>query len=243
MKYLLCLFSLFFIGSKTYSQEDTLRVKYTETVFFDQSKLPPQANMPSSRKVNKILYASDTQSEYIVNKEDKIEAPEDVNRGRWAIKRQEVDQRVYTDFAAQKMFNYTDLFGKEFLVEEETGTIKWKLHSGEQRDILGYTCIKAVHQRDSTTITAWFTPQIQLPVGPSTYQGLPGLILAVSEGDTKVILASEVQEKYVGGCTMAKPTKGDKISKKDFEKLREDKMKEMKEMYNNQGQRMMFIRG
>ena len=66
----------------------------------------------------------------------------------------------------QNKNNFYRSFGKEFLIEEGLPSTKWKLHSGEQRDILGYTCIKATQQKDSITITAWFTPKLAVPVGP-----------------------------------------------------------------------------
>ncbi|MBK8701004.1 MAG: GLPGLI family protein [Saprospiraceae bacterium] len=225
--------------------QNTLKVKYTETMYFDQNAdVPPQmaANMPKSRINNKILFSTEEQSIYIVNKEDKVEEEQNPNRGRWAMRRQGVDPKVYCDYSNEQQLTYADMFGKEFLIEESLLSIKWKLHSGEQRDILGYTCIKATTMKDTVEVTAWFTPKISVSVGPSGYFGLPGLILAVSEGESKVTLATMVEEDFVGDSPIVKPSKGDLITREEFEKLRREKMEEMRQMYGGQGNRMM-IRG
>ena len=36
-------------------------------------------------------------------------------------------------------------------------------------------------------VVAWFTPEIPVSSGPSWYQGLPGLILEVSDDDTTIL--------------------------------------------------------
>ena len=41
-------------------------------------------------------------------------------------------------------------------------------------------------------IIAWYTPDIPVSNGPSTYQGLPGLILEVTEDKTIILCTSVV---------------------------------------------------
>ena len=233
----------FFSGANA---QDVMRIKYEETFFMNPGPdMPPQmaAQMPKSRKNRKILLATEENSYYFVNKEDP-DPEEEVgsNHGRWAMRRQGVDPKVYSDYTNEQKLTYTDLFGKEFLIEEGLQPAKWKLHSGEQRDILGYTCIKATQQKDSTTITSWFTPKIAMSVGPDGYYGLPGAILAVSEGESRVYLATLIEQKYAGEAKIEKPTKGTKTTREEFEKIRKEKIEEMRQMNGGQGQRI-FIRG
>jgi GLPGLI family protein len=247
MQKLLLTMAMFCVACTIWSQSsETLKVKYSETIFFEmKGDMPPQlaANMPKSRKLNKILYATAQSSLYIVNKEDKVEENEDTGRSRWAMKRGGVDPIVYCNYDDLKTITGTDLFGKEFIIEEEK-EYTWKIHTGEQREILGYTCIKATYQKDSILTTAWYTPKIQMSVGPDGYNGLPGLILAVSEGERKVLLATLVEEKFLGSPAIVAPSKGEKVSREKFDKIRNDKMKEMKEMYGRgNGSGPIMIRG
>ena len=234
------------LSTQMLTAQDTIKIKYEETFYMTPSAdMPPQmaSQMPKSRKHRKILLSTEEKALYIVNKEDVVPDEEDgSHRGRWAMKRQGVDPIVFLDFDAEQKTTFTDLFGKEFLIEEGLPSTKWKLHSGEQRDILGYTCIKATQQKDSITITAWFTPKLAVPVGPDGYHGLPGAILAVSEGDDKVILATAVVSPFAGPSPIEKPTKGEKTSREKFDQIRKEKMEEMRQMNGGQGQRV-FIRG
>ena len=45
--------------------------------------------------------------------------------------------------------------------------------------------------KTTTTVTAWYTPQIPVSNGPDEFQGLPGLILELSY-DSQTILCSKV---------------------------------------------------
>ncbi len=224
------------------AQDGTMvKVKYSETMYMEQrGDMPPQmaANMPKSRSVNKILFSTGSKSLYLVNKEDKVEQVEDQSRGRGGMRKRGVDPIIYCNYDAMKMVTYTDFFGKEFLINEEK-EYAWKIHSGDHRDILGYTCIKATFQKDSTLVTAWYTPKIQMSVGPDGYSGLPGLILALSEGENKVTLATMVEEKSNSTQAIEEPTKGEIVTREKYSEIRKEKMKEMKEMWGGNQRGMM----
>lgn len=78
-------------------------------------------------------------------------------------------------------FNQT-IKGIEYLVAHDNRMSDWTL-TNERKTIEDYVCYKATKQvyidtSDSyKTITAWYTPEIPVPYGPSGYGGLPGLIL------------------------------------------------------------------
>lgn len=84
------------------------------------------------------------------------------------------------------------------------------------------------------TVVAWYTPQIPVSQGPESYWGLPGLILEVTAGN-KVILCSKIvinpEEKQ--GIKM--PSKGKEVTKSEYNKIVEKKVKEMREMYRGRG--------
>lgn len=79
-----------------------------------------------------------------------------------------------------------------------------------------------------TEVEAWYTPQVPVGHGPSEYWGLPGLILEVSAGDTtmlcsKLVLNPETKTKIEA------PEKGKIVTKKEYQEIIVNKMKEFRE--------------
>lgn len=68
--------------------------------------------------------------------------------------------------------------GPILMYEERIPEFDWKI-SGETRQILSYSCQKAITTFRGRNYEAWFTPDIPLQEGPWKFRGLPGLILEV----------------------------------------------------------------
>lgn len=135
---------------------------------------------------------------------------------------------VYKNIADSKMIDSRDFMQKQFLITGVPTERKWKIGK-KSKEILGYNCLEASFQVDSTTnIVAWFTPQIQQFNGPSDFQGLPGLILQVdtNEGE-RVVTATEIKFEGVDTSVIVAPTKGKEVTAEEFETIRQEKMKEM----------------
>jgi len=135
---------------------------------------------------------------------------------------------VYKNIADSKMIDSRDFMQKQFLITGVPTERKWKI--GKQtKEILGYNCLQASFQVDSTTnIVAWFAPQIQQFNGPSDYQGLPGLILQVDANDgERVLTATEIKFEGVDTSVIVAPTKGKEVTAEEFDAIRKEKMKEM----------------
>ncbi|RPD91235.1 GLPGLI family protein [Aureibaculum marinum] len=120
----------------------------------------------------------------------------------------------------EKEFN-----GTNYLILSNFNKYQWKLGT-DVRKISGFSCYKATTIKTyisrkgnivEVPITAWYTPEIPIALGPKDYVGLPGLILSISEGKityyaTKIDLkANKVNVQF--------PKKGIKITEKEFEKL------------------------
>ena len=80
-------------------------------------------------------------------------------------------------------------------------------------------------------IVAWYTPMIPISQGPADYWGLPGLILEVSAGNvtmlcSKIVMNPEEKEDIVI------PSKGDVVTKQEYNDIITKKMQEMR---NNRG--------
>lgn len=52
----------------------------------------------------------------------------------------------------------------------------WEI-STETKNMKGYKCKKAISKKFNSLVTAWFTEEIPIKAGPEKYDGLPGLIL------------------------------------------------------------------
>lgn len=52
----------------------------------------------------------------------------------------------------------------------------WEI-TQETKNIKGYKCKKAISKNFNSLVTAWFTEEIPIKAGPEKYDGLPGLIL------------------------------------------------------------------
>ena len=79
-------------------------------------------------------------------------------------------------------------------------------------------------------VVAWYTPQIPVNQGPGEYWGLPGLILEVN-ADRTTILCSKIVLNPEEKEEIKKPTKGQEVTRKEYNQIMKDKMEEMREMY------------
>lgn len=199
--------------------------------------LPPEAEMykhkiPEFRThKNKLLFTKEV-SLYTRLIEEKKDNEEMGNgrgmRRRGFSKRGNAEHKIFVDLANDLYIEEKGLLGKKFLIEGAKSDIKWKM-TADQKQVGKFLCQKAVYQ-DSTQITeVWFTPMIPIPNGPAEYRKLPGMILHVdiNEGQ-KTITAIDIIDRPIEKDEISKPTEGKQITHKDFEELREEKMKEMK---------------
>ncbi len=86
------------------------------------------------------------------------------------------------------------------------------------------------------TVTAWYTPEIPVSMGPGEYNGLPGLILEIS-ADKTTILCSKITLNPQNKATIKEPTKGKEVSQEEFAEILKEKMEEMQERFQNGGGR------
>lgn len=151
-----------------------------------------------------------------------------------------------------------DLFGKIFLINDSLPKLDWQMQA-ETKKIGNYTAYKAtavkhtiepnmraIFQRQGreqqtenkepemiekeVEIVAWYCPEIPVNQGPGEYWGLPGLILEISDGKTK-ILCSELVINPKEKIEIKEPKKGKLVSQAEYEKISREKMKEMRENF------------
>lgn len=138
------------------------------------------------------------------------------------------NRTLYKNLTDEKIVDSRDFMQKQFLIKGFTTSRKWKI-GNKQKAILGYQCLEATAQDDSTTmVQAWFAPQIKMPNGPSDYQGLPGMILQIDiNNGARTITAVSIDQDPIDRNLIIIPSKGKEMTSEEFEKIRKEKMEEM----------------
>lgn len=137
-----------------------------------------------------------------------------------------------------------NVMDKEFLIEDNLETINWQM-TNETKKIGEYSCYKAItiipvsekEQKEyeeflekekikpalfkmdepkPREITAWYTPEIPVNVGPKLFWGLPGLILEITDGE-EIILCSKIVLSTKENEPIKIPKKGKKVTQKEFD--------------------------
>lgn len=136
---------------------------------------------------------------------------------------------IYRNFDQKKTVELRELAGQKFLIQGELSQLPWKF-TGEARKVNGYDCMQATYANPERkqNVVAWFTDAIPAPAGPAGYGGLPGLILEldVNEGET-IYTATNLNFKKLDNNDMKHPSGGKKVTEAEFNKIRDDYMKEM----------------
>ncbi len=111
---------------------------------------------------------------------------------------------------------YTDLVTPDYLeYNEPLGSMEWEI--GEDTDtICGYVCTKATTSYGGREWNAWFAEEIPSQFGPWKFNGLPGLILRVT--DTEGVHDFSAISFKKGTTPVAKP-KNDLIAKTTRDKF------------------------
>lgn len=218
-------------GVVTYTETIKMKIEVPEGM--DEAEF--RKMVPSEQKVSKILTFNAKECVY-------TDAPEQAPGGKDAVfestdgdggevrmdfKMMRPENHQYRDLEAGQRIESTEFFGRFFLITEEPKRMKWKV-SAEQKQVAGYLCQKAVLQDTSRQVEAWFTSQIPVGMGPGEFADLPGMILELSmaNGD-RTVVADKVELKALDAKAIEKPAKGKKVTRQEFTKIRDEKMKEM----------------
>jgi GLPGLI family protein len=148
---------------------------------------------------------------------------------------QEVLLEAYVRYEDGMIAETRDFMTRKFLLTGTRPAFQWKL-TGEQSEFLDYNVQKATVVQGSSTIEAWFTPEIPVPAGPGLFGGLPGMILSVSVDDGQTIYsATEIKLDPVDPELIKAPEDGDKVSPEEYEEIVAEKLEEIKMRQRGRG--------
>lgn len=196
------------------------------------------------------------EQESIYQTEKKLDSPQP-NGGEFQVRSNFSGNgsKYYKNLKTNNFINEGDIFGKEFLVCDSLEKMNWIIKD-EQKEIGSYKCNKAqiivpVTEKDwkkyeeskkriesgqtnfitliepkEKIIEAWYTLDIPISNGPDKFWGLPGLILELHNGNT-TILCSKIILNPKEKTEIIKPKIGKKVTQKEFEELKEEKIKSM----------------
>lgn len=246
-----------FQGKATYQMKRKLDISRIEK----NSKMPPERKKMfidmMKKRSNRTYVLNFNKSASTYKEEEKLATP---SKGGRSMRFGSGGRMEYKNVATKIFLTETESFGKKFLITKDAEMPAWQM-GAETKQIGNYTCYKATLTKknkplirgfartekdkkrlDSIAknrpkeyiVTAWYTPQIPVSNGPAEYWGLPGLILEVNYKET-TILCTEVVLNPKEKIEIKEPTKGDKVTEKEYEKIMREKMTEMRERFGRRG--------
>lgn len=259
---LLLIICFAFISMAGFTQQikATYAVKVNQKYDFNKNATMPKAVADRIKKrmsEPQIFYLHLNREESIYKKEEKLEAS-----NQWTGKSNfrgfgtSNSKITHTNLASKKQTVQQEMFGKVFLIIRNLKQPQWTF-TGASKQIGNYTAYQATYtemqvppssqisfggdkdgeaqkkpDKIPVTVSVWFTPDIPIAAGPEKYVGLPGLILMVQDGN-KTLLCTSVQMNVTEKIPLDPPTKGKKVTGKEFYKIREEKIQQMRSRYNN----------
>lgn len=245
-----------FEGIATYKSQRKVDIKLDSTQFNDEMRQQMMAMLKKQFEREYILEF--TIDEAIYKQAPKLDNETTMSGGgmQIVVAGSGDNDILYTNTSENRMANQNEMFGKVFLIKDALETHDWKMEK-ESKNIGEYTCFKATYEDTRTvrmvssgdeaensdesteeafTVTAWYTPQIPVQHGPGEYNGLPGLILEVSDG-TETILCSKVVINPNKGVDIKEPDNGKVVTQEEYREIVDKKMEEMNEQFEGEGRR------
>jgi hypothetical protein len=133
---------------------------------------------------------------------------------------------AYTDLTDDSYVEVREFLGRTFRIAAERPGFAWKL-TGEAATFLGHPVYQAIATQDSTTIEAWFTPDIPVSAGPAQYGGLPGLILTLAVDTNRVTYTATAVDLAAAVGPIKAPSEGSEITRAEYDRIVAEKQAEM----------------
>lgn len=224
-------------------------VKYQQTTKYDFAKLfgidvkqggrraDWVASMPSEvRKINRLVFTID-KAVYREDPEAQNEIPESLQQAlshlEFMAPPRVIEKQFFHDLIQCKVTRQIEFMTRNFLLEVPTEKPAWKL-TQKMIKVQGYTCLAAEMQQGEDLVTAYFTSEVPVSVGPAEYGGLPGLILVVEINGETAYTATSIELQEPDEALLSKPGEGKIMTQTDFNIMVAEKEKEWQETRSQQ---------
>jgi GLPGLI family protein len=151
------------------------------------------------------------------------------------------NNKVFIDLEKNEILEQKEFMTRTFLIKGDMPENDWKI-TGKQKMILDYPCMEAVKTDTAGAVTrVWFTPGVPCKSGPLTFCNLPGLVLEVDvEDGSRRYIAKSISLETPDKEYFKKPKDGKKVTKEEFDKIVEEKRKEMGLEQGGEGNNVMI---
>lgn len=226
------LFFLFSLAAQAQSMEGTIIYEMKINL---HRNLPPEREAMKSmlpefmtQKMQLAFNANESVYKPVEDEEEEIQA----GGGRGGMMRFMRNMgATYLNFQTQQWLELREFMGKKFLIEDTLQVRAWKFED-EEKTINGYVCKKATitdeFMNRKVNVVAWYAEQLLAPVGPDRFHSLPGTVLEVNIEDELVVFRPvSISTKTPAKADLKAPTEGKKVTRAEFRKIVEERMKEM----------------
>jgi GLPGLI family protein len=173
------------------------------------------------------LYYTNGESLYVQEKQKK-DSIEELSLKEGTTKRMEIGNAtggIYKNYKTNEYLQDANVLGKEMLVVDKLEKYNWQLID-EQKTIGQYNCKKAKANINGEEVIAWYTEDVPMQEGPRDYYGLPGLIVEVT-AEKKTYHAIKIIATKTK-LSITKPSEGSVVTKKEYRRILEEKLNELK---------------
>ena len=231
-----------FQGIAYYQTKRNIKVKIDSTSKISENEQKDFQEMLKKQFEKTYILIFDKEKS-LYKEEERLNSP--VTKGGIKIIIGGANNLLFKDIKNKIFVNEKESFGKFFLIKDSLNKMNWK-YEKETKMIGKYLCLKATRikmvddydgiekkeKQKELKVTAWYTPEIPVSNGPEKHHGLPGLILELHEDKmhyvcNKLILSPKNKKE------IKPPTKGKKVSQKEYDKIMKKKRKEMMENFKN----------
>ena len=207
--------------------------KYKAT--YELTYQPDSTDVESSRSEAMVLYLGDKVSRFsslgkavgdslLQNRDKSRKSMAGFARIRSQIPKTKFDYVIFKGIPEEKISYTREVVKDNFQYVQDLDLLDWEIHP-ESKDIAGYRAQKATTSFAGRNYVAWFTSEIPLPDGPYKFNGLPGLILEISD------LKEHYQFKLTDFRILKDPVKF-KFVAKDYIRTTEEKLLNIIDEYN-----------
>lgn len=175
---LILLLSLFTLGL---SAQETIKDNFKYEVIYNLSfKLDSTQVEPVSEYM--VLYLGDDYSRYL-SRAQKFAGEVDIKGNSGTTSKKALTNfsyQIIKDIKKEKLYYFQNMAKDRFYFEQDKNMFNWKIEN-ETKEIKGYKVQKATTTFAGRDYVAWFTPEVPISDGPFKFNGLPGLILEISD--------------------------------------------------------------